>query len=98
MFEKMKQLMEMQKNMQEVKRQLENTVFDITSSDGLVKITMNAAQDLKNISIQSDLQGMDKFTLEESIKDAYNRAVKHAREAGAQKLKSITGMNIPGLT
>lgn len=97
MFDKMKQLMDMQKNIQEVKRQLEDTVFDVVSADGLVKITMNAAQDLKNISIQKDLQGTDKFALENSIKDAYNKAVKQARDLGAQKLKSITGMNIPGL-
>ena len=44
MFDKMKGLFEMQKKMQEVKRELDNTSFDIESSDGLIKITMNGAR------------------------------------------------------
>ncbi|MGA2775594.1 MAG: YbaB/EbfC family nucleoid-associated protein [Candidatus Omnitrophota bacterium] len=54
MFDKMKQLLEMQKKMQEMKRELENTDFEISSSDGLVKLTMTGAQEVKNISIQGD--------------------------------------------
>ena len=46
MFDKMKQLMEMQKKMQEMKRELENASFDILSSDGLVKVTMTGVQEV----------------------------------------------------
>ncbi len=38
-FDKMKQLMDMQKKMQEVKQELENANFDIASADGLIKIS-----------------------------------------------------------
>ena len=56
MFDKMKGLFEMQKKMQEVKKELENTDFDIQSSDGLVKITMNGAQEVKEITIKNILE------------------------------------------
>ncbi|PIP19339.1 MAG: nucleoid-associated protein, YbaB/EbfC family [Candidatus Omnitrophica bacterium CG08_land_8_20_14_0_20_41_16] len=96
MFDKMKQLMEMQKKMQEMKRELDNTNFEIASSDGLVKITMNGAQEVKDIIIQAGIQGLEKATLEKALKDAYNRAIKRSHELAAQKMKDITGFNIPG--
>lgn len=98
MFDKMKQLMEMQKKMQEVKRELENTNFEIASSDGLFKVTMNGTQAVKGVSIQGDLSNIDKITLERSIQDAYNRAIKRSHDLAAEKMKSVTGLNIPGLT
>lgn len=90
--------MEMQKKMQEVKRELENTCFDIASSDGLVKVTMNGAQEVRTVVLQGDIQATDKMSLEKAIKDAYNRAIKHSHDIAAQKMKHIAGMNIPGLT
>ena len=97
MFDKMKALMEAQRKMQEMKQELEDTVFDVLSSDGLVKIKMNGAQETKEISIQDDLAKVDKTILEKAVKDAYNRAIKRCQEIAAGKMKDITGFNIPGL-
>ena len=98
MFGQMKQLMEMQKKMQEVKRQLDNTFFDIVSSDGAVRITMSASQELKSINIQPEVSSIDKNALEASLKEAYNKAIKRSHEIGAEKMRQVTGFNIPGLT
>ncbi|MBP7215969.1 MAG: YbaB/EbfC family nucleoid-associated protein [Candidatus Omnitrophica bacterium] len=98
MFDKMKQLMEMQKSMQEMKRQLEAAVFEVESSDRLVKITMTGTQQVQQVSIQGELPTVQKLNLEKSIKDAYNKAIKRSQEIAAEKMKGITGFNIPGLT
>ena len=98
MFDKMKQLMEMQSKMQEMKRELENTCFDVLSSDGLVKVTMNGTQEVREIVLQNDAQSREKTILEKSLKDVYNRAIKRSHDIAAEKMKQITGMNIPGLT
>ncbi len=98
MFDKMKQLMEMQKKMQEMKRQLDETFFEIASSDGLVKITMSGSQEVRDISIQKEVQGIEKAALEKAMKDAYNRAIKRSHDLAAAKMKEVTGFNIPGLT
>ena len=98
MFDKMKQLMEMQKKMQELKRELDNVDFDIASSDGLVKVTMNGSQEVKAVAFQDGYKSVDKAILEKSVKDAYNRAIKHSQELAAKKMKDMTGFNIPGLT
>jgi len=97
MFDKMKQLMEMQKKVQELKRELDNTNFDVLSSDGSVKITMSGSQEVKEALVNGDLKEMDKPGLEKAIKDAYNRAIKRSQEIAAQKMKGMTGLNLPGL-
>jgi len=98
MFDKMKGLMEMQRKMGEVKRELENSNFDIQSSDGLVKITMNGAQEVKAVIIKDNLDTEAKASLENSLKDTFNRAIKHSQEIATQKMKNAVGFNIPGLT
>ncbi|MBM3253543.1 MAG: YbaB/EbfC family nucleoid-associated protein [Candidatus Omnitrophica bacterium] len=95
MFDKMKMLMEAKKKVEEIKKELENTVFEIASSDGLVKVTMNGSQEIKDVEVQGNVS--DNKALEDAIKDALNRAVKHSHDIAAQKMKDITGLNIPGL-
>lgn len=98
MFDKMKGLFQMQKKMQEVKRELDNTNFDIQSLDGLVKITMNGAQEIKEVVLKDNLGESEKLHLANVLKDTFNRAIKRSQEVAAQKMKEVTGFNIPGLT
>jgi len=97
MFDKMKALLDMQKKMQEMKHELDNTDFEIQSSDGLVKITMNGSQEVKEISIKDGFKEIEKVNLEKAIKDAFNMAIKRSHDIAAEKMKDITGLNLPGL-
>lgn len=97
MLDKIKALMDMQKKMQEIKRQLDNTNFEIQSCDGLVKITMNGSQEVQDIDIFDNPEGMDKDKLQRAIKDAFNRAIKRSQEIAAQKMKEVSGLNLPGM-
>jgi DNA-binding YbaB/EbfC family protein len=97
MFDKMKQVFEMQRSMQELKRKLEEANFDVLSSNGIVKINMNAAQKMNNVNINGNLAELDKSVLEKSICEAYDRALKHAQEIAASQLKDISGLNLPKL-
>lgn len=97
MFDKMKALMDMKGKMEQMKRELENTTFEVASSCGLVKVTMNGAQELKEFKVNGDIAGIDKANLERAAKDAYNRAIKRSQEVAADKMKQITGLNLPGL-
>lgn len=98
MFDKIKALMDMQKKMQEVKRELDNTMFDAQSPDGLVKVSMNGSQEVREVFIQDNLAGIDKSHLEKAIKDVYNIAIKRSHDIAAKKMKDVTGLNIPGIT
>ena len=96
MLDKMKALLEMQKKMQEVKRELENTNFDIQSSDGIVKITMSGVQEIKDVTIKDNFDESERMCLGSSLKDTFNRAIKHSQEIAGQKMKDVTGLNLPG--
>lgn len=97
MFDKIKGLMEMQKKMQQAKNELENTAFEVSSSDGLVKLTMNGSQEVQELSIQTELAHVKKQLLEQELKDVYNKAIKRSQEIAARKMKEITGFNMPGM-
>lgn len=97
MFDKMRAFLDMQKNMQELKRELENTSFEVQSPDGLVKIIMTGSQEVKEVIIGPELKGQEKAGLEKAIKDAYNMAVKRSHGIAAGKMKGITGLNFPGM-
>ena len=96
MFDKMKALMDMQNKIRQMKRELENTNFEIQSPDGLVKIAMNGSQEAKGVTITRGLGEIDKQELEKAIKDAYNMAIKRAQDIAAAKMKDMTGLNLPG--
>ncbi len=97
MFDKMKALMDMQKKMQDLKRELDNTNFDVQSHDGLIKITMNGSQEVKEVILKESFKETDKSALEKTIKDTYNMAIKRSHDVAAGKMKDITGLNLPGM-
>ena len=97
MFDKMKALFDMQKKMQELKRELDSITFEIESPDKSVKMVLNGSQELKEVKIHGDLGAMKNSSLEEALKDAFNRALKRSHDIAADKMKSVTGLNIPGL-
>jgi DNA-binding protein YbaB len=97
MFDKMKAVMEMQKKMQEIKRQLEMTVFDVESDDGMVKLTMNGSQEVKGVMFPRGLQGVAEAALGAALKDAFGKALKRSQAIAAQKMKEVTGLGIPGV-
>ena len=58
MFDKMKSLWDMQKKMQELKRELDGVTFEVESRDKTVKVVMNGSQEVKEIKIQGNLADM----------------------------------------
>ena len=65
MFEKMKQLAQMQKQVQEMKRQLDAASFEVASSDGQMTISINGSQELLQVSL-ADAALTNKAALEKS--------------------------------
>lgn len=95
MLDKMKALWDMKKKMEELKRELDAATFEIDSPDKAIKITMNGSQEIKDIKIQEVAADTSAFALK--LKDTCNRAIKRSHDIASDKMKSITGLNIPGL-
>jgi len=79
MFDKMKQFMDMQKKMQELKNELDNASFDTQSADKMVTVTMSGSMEVCGLKINNDLGGIERQSLEKSIKEAVNKAIKNSR-------------------
>ncbi len=98
MFDKMKALWDMQKKMQELKKQLDNVSFEVESHDRQIKITINGAQEVQAVKLEGELNPDKRSSLESSLRDTFNKAVKRSQAAAAEKMKGVTGFDIPGLT
>lgn len=93
MLDKMKQLWEMKKKMDAIKKELDSLV--LASEDNLVKISITGSQEIKGVELKCDLASVSKDKLQSSITDTMNRAVRESQKAAAQKMASLGG--IPGL-
>ena len=96
MFDKMKQLMEMKKQADQIKRELDAVNVECTDVRG-IKITMNGSQDIKSLEIDPSLLGADnKSKLETELLRSFNAAVKKSQMVAAQKMKNLMP-GFPGL-
>ena len=93
MLDKMKQLWELKKKMDEVKKELDT--LELASEDKLVKVTITGSQEIRRVEIKAELAAVGKSNLEASIADTVNRAVRESQKAAAQKMSALGG--IPGL-
>jgi len=97
MFDKLKDLMKMRSKFEEIKKEMDKTNFEIESSGGLFKIVMNGSQVIQEVTLGNNFLEAGKEKLQRELKDTFNRAVKHSQEIAAQKMKEVSGINLPGL-
>jgi DNA-binding YbaB/EbfC family protein len=95
----MGKLKETQAKVEATKQRLNTVLIDENSSDNLLKITLTANRELKNISIDEALL-KDKEQLEDYLILTLNKAIKKASDINDAELGAVAkdGMpNIPGM-
>ncbi len=98
MFDQMKKLMELKKQADMLKKELEKLVIDYNEVRG-IKIKLNGAQIFQNIEIEDnwmDLKQKARFQTE--LIKAVNMAIRKSQKEAASQMQKIPGLNIPGLT
>lgn len=94
MFDKMKQLMEMKKQADAIKRELDALVVDVEEVRG-IKISITGSQNFRSLEIdQNFLAAGNKTRLEADILKSMNAAVKKSQTVAAQKMAAL----MPGLS
>ncbi|MBI4656330.1 MAG: YbaB/EbfC family nucleoid-associated protein [Elusimicrobia bacterium] len=88
MFDKFRDMFEMRKKMEEVKKELDSILLD--SEDNLVRISISVSQEVKSVTIKEDLQKIEKKKLEDSLVETINRAIKQAQMSAAEKMSRIS--------
>ncbi len=95
----MKQAQVMQKKMEEMKEELAQKEFRVSSGGGIIEIVINGQQEIKEIKIEPDvIDANEKEMLEDLILAAVNESIRQSKELAAQEMSKLTGgMNVPGL-
>jgi hypothetical protein len=95
----MNKLKETKEKVEATKERLKTVLIDEQSADGLLKVTLTASRDIKNISIADELLE-DKEQLEDYLVLTLNKAIKRASDVNDMEIAAVTkdGMpDIPGL-
>lgn len=97
MFDKMKQLMEMKKQADRIKRELDAESIESEKVKG-IRIVINGAQQLRSIEIDESFLGADnKQKLEKDILSGVNAALEESQKVSAQKMKAMMPAGFPGM-
>lgn len=83
MFDKMKQMYELKKQADAMKKELENEVIEV--DHGGVKVKVDGTQKLKGLKFE---EGIDP----DKVKDAVNKAMDEAQKIAAKKMQGMMGM------
>lgn len=98
MFDQMKKMMELKKQADTLKRELEKINIEYNEVRG-IKLKLNGAQVFQSIDIDDswlDLKQKNRFQTE--LIRAVNMAVKKSQKEAAMQMQKSGGLNIPGLT
>jgi len=92
-FDKMKDLMEVKKQADRIKKELDASVVEVNEVSG-VKIVVNGSQNFQSLEIDEALiSAGDKKRLEVDILRSVNAAIKKSQSVAAEKMKAV----MPGL-
>ena len=96
MLDKIKQVMEIKKQAERMKRELEASWIDVQDVSG-IKIRINGAQQFQSNEVEERFLNPDnKKKLEADLLKSLNAATAKSQMLAAQKMKDLTGFNIPG--
>ncbi|MBU0667684.1 YbaB/EbfC family nucleoid-associated protein [Patescibacteria group bacterium] len=95
MFDKAKDMYQLQKKAKTIKKELKNTHIE-AEEDGII-VTVNGEQEIISIVIpDQSLQNGKK--LGDNLVKCFNKAIKKSQQVAAELMKDIMGnMNLPGL-
>ena len=89
-------LKEAQKKVEETKERLNTVLIDEQSSDGLLKVTITANRELKNIEVDQELL-QDKEQLEDYLVLTLNKAIAKATEINETELGAVAKDGLPDI-
>ena len=98
MFDQVKKVMEMKKQADKLKKELEATIIEVQETRG-IKVVVNGAQIFQSIEIEEGLlNASNKNRIQMDLLKNMNTAVKRSQQAAANKMKNMPGFNLPGLS
>lgn len=99
MFDKARQLYDLQKKARAIQKELRDTEVEAKAAGGAVTVVFNGEQHIQEVLIdESMLAPAKKQDLEKALQQAIAECVSRVQAIAAEKMKVIAGnLNIPGL-
>ncbi len=98
MLDQVKKVMEMKKQADILKKEMEATIIEVQETRG-IKVVINGAQIFQSIDIEEGLLNAgNKNRVQMDLLKNMNTAVKRSQQAAANKMKNMPGFNLPGLS
>lgn len=82
MFDKMKQMMELKKKADAIKKELENEVIEVEA--GNIKVRVSADQKIREITFGDSVDP-------KVLKEVINKAMEESQKVAAEKMKGMMG-------
>ncbi|QQS28054.1 MAG: YbaB/EbfC family nucleoid-associated protein [Sphingobacteriales bacterium] len=96
MFDLPGMIRQMQENMLQSKKQLDNITVESEAGNGAVKVVATASKNIVSISISPGLlENPDKEELEDLLLVAVNRALSMSESKATEEMKKLTGNMLP---
>ena len=97
----LKQAQAMQKQMQAVQQNLEQSEFESEAGGGLVKVRMNGKMEVLAIELQPEVLEEEKDFIEDLLITAMNKVLKQVQETTQSQMSQAAGplmggLNFPG--
>ena len=96
----MHQAQKLQEKLLKAQEELSNTVIEVSSGGGAIKVTINGQQQIQSVKIAPEVVNPDDVEmLEDLVLAAVSEAIGKSQELAAKHLGGLTGgLKIPGLT
>ena len=94
------QALELKKKLAQTQKELADTIIEVDSGKGAVKITINGQQKIQELKLSPEKIDVNKLdNLEQTLLKAVNEAIEKSQKLAAKQLGGLTGgLKIPGLT
>ena len=95
----MKQIQKMQEDMARVQREIEETVYDVSSGGGVVNLKITGKKEITEINLAPEIvDSEDIEMLQDLLMAAVNEAIRKVDEDSSAKMEAVTGgINLPGI-
>ena len=99
MFDKAKQLYDLQKKARAIQKELKSTEVEAKAANGLVTVVFNGEQHIQSVEIdESLLKPENKRDLEKALTQCIAEGISRVQAIASEKMKVIAGdLNIPGM-
>ena len=98
MFNKLKQFKDLRSKAKTLQSALGEISVEGSASFGKVVVKMDGNQSVQDVKIDDSLmETVNKSKLQDSLKDAFNDAVKKGHRKMAEKMKGMEGFDLPGM-